>query len=133
MRAIRSSPLQSEINVTPLVDVCLVLLIIFMVVTPVLVTGMPIQLPETRTGDPAAKAPIAISVKEDGSVYIDTLVIRRDELEGELRARRARGVIAPVAVRADKRVPYGEVVDVLDACRAAGFEDVALMSVKRRD
>lgn len=131
MRATRSTQLQSEINVTPLVDVCLVLLIIFMVVTPVIVAGTPIQLPETRTGDASSKKKaIAVTVKDDGTVYIDTLVTRKDRVESELRARHARGESAPIAVRADKRVAYGEVMDVLDACRAAGFEDVSLISLK---
>ncbi|HWW60475.1 MAG TPA: biopolymer transporter ExbD [Thermoanaerobaculia bacterium] len=132
MRAIRSTQLHADINVTPLVDVCLVLLIIFMVVTRVIVAGMPIQLPETRNGEALAKKKaITVTVKDDGTVYIDTLVTRKDQVENELRARHARGETAPIAVRGDKRVPYGEVMDVLDSYRAAGFEDVALISVKR--
>ncbi len=94
MRTAPATSLQSDNNVTPLVDVCLVLLIIFMVVTPMLV-GIPVHLPQTATGDQLANKPIQI------------------------------------IVRADKALPYGEVVSVLDACRKAGFETVGLAGEKQ--
>jgi biopolymer transport protein TolR len=125
------SSLESNINVTPLVDVCLVLLIIFMVVTPMMVSG-PVSLPETAHSLPTgAEKQIEVTVKADGSVYVDTLVLRREELTAALERLQREHPQRKVAVRGDKRVQYGEVADVLDACRAAGFEDVSLISLKR--
>ncbi|HEX6160347.1 MAG TPA: biopolymer transporter ExbD [Thermoanaerobaculia bacterium] len=126
-----SRALQSDINVTPLVDVCLVLLIIFMLVIPAMVNGVDVQLPETRHS-PALDAdnrPFEITIKDDGTVYLEDLVVRQEEVATELQRVHERAASRPVAVRADKRVKYGEVVSVLDACRKAGWEDVGLVSV----
>jgi biopolymer transport protein ExbD len=120
--------LQSEINVTPLVDVCLVLLIIFMVVLPVAVNGVPVQLPETRHREALGGAPLAITVKTDSTVYVGNNVVHRESLAAELQRQHAKKPSRGVAVRADKRVRYGEVVFVLDAARKAGWEDVKLVS-----
>ena len=123
--------LQSEINVTPLVDVCLVLLIIFMVVLPTMVNGIPVQLPETSAKDALESRAFPVTVKEDGTVYLDTLVVRRDEVPAALQRLRATAASRPIAVRADKRVPYGEVASVLAECRDAGWVDVKLVSERR--
>jgi biopolymer transport protein ExbD len=124
--------LHSEINVTPLVDVCLVLLIIFMVVTPMM-TGVPVNLPKSATSEslPDAKRILPITIKEDGTLYVDAVVLRGDQLPDEIRRMHDASPERPVAVRADKTVRYGEVVNVLDACRSAGFRDVGLVSEKR--
>jgi biopolymer transport protein ExbD len=134
MHSPRSDSFESNINVTPLVDVCLVLLIIFMVVIPVIVHGVPVQLPKTKTSGPVpdANRQLPITVKDDGTVFLDTLVIRRDEVRSELERLHAQSPQRPVAVRGDKRVPYGEVVAVLDACRSAGYENVGLISENER-
>ena len=123
--------MQSEINVTPLVDVCLVLLIIFMVVTPLI--GVPVDLPKSATSEslPDAKRAIPITVKADGTVYIDANVVRSEQVSSEVRRMHDASPDRPVAVRADKTVKYGDVVEVLDACRTAGFRDVGLVSEKR--
>ncbi len=128
MRATASRSMQSEINVTPLVDVCLVLLIIFMVVLPTVVNGVPVALPETSSKTALEERALPVTVKEDGTVYVDTMVIRRDELPAALKALRATASARPIAVRADKRVPYGDVAGVLGACRDAGWSDVALVT-----
>jgi biopolymer transport protein TolR len=120
--------LQSEINVTPLVDVCLVLLIIFMVVLPTMVNGVPVALPESSSRTSMEERALPITIKEDGTVYVDTLVIRRDEVPSTLRKLRETAASRPIAVRADKRVEYGEVAGVLGACRDAGWNDVALVT-----
>ena len=117
--------MQSEINVTPLVDICLVLLIIFMVVTP-LFTGVPVHLPQSKTAASLEDRQLPITVNKDATLYIDANVIRREQLEGELQRLHAKNPDRPVLVRGDERVLYGEVVDVLGACRAAGFANVAL-------
>lgn len=128
MRVTSATALQSEINITPLVDVCLVLLIIFMVVTPLMV-GVPVDLPRAGTASEMAKRPLQVTVKSDGTIYVDSAVLRADELLGELQRRRAEHE-RPVVVRADKILSYGEVVRVLDACRDAGFNSVGLAAEK---
>lgn len=130
MRARSATSFQSEINVTPLVDVCLVLLIIFMVVMPVLVNGMAVNLPQTRSGDPMTRT-LPVTIQADGTIYLENMAIRREQLDGELRRIAAAGSSRPVVVRADKELKYGDVAAVLDACRSAGFSEVGLASEKR--
>jgi biopolymer transport protein TolR len=125
------SALQSEINVTPLVDVCLVLLIIFMIVIPTLFEGIPVKLPFGSTSSPTPQQQLAVTVKEDGTVYVDAVVLRKEQLASELQRRHAQAPNRPVGVRGDKLVAYGEVAGVLDSCRAAGFDDVRLITTKR--
>jgi len=129
MRATPASSLQSEINVTPLVVVCLVLLIIFMIVLPTLVQGVPVRLPQSTTAGDLSKRPMQITVNRDGTIYLDSVVIRSEQLESELQ-RRSKQHSRPVVVRADKSLAYGEVIRVLDTCRNAGFESVGLAAEK---
>lgn len=128
MRAAAHSALTSDINVTPLVDVCLVLLIIFMVVTPMIVTGLPVDLPSARTGDPLARQPLQITLTADGNVWLGDSVVRVDELASAL-TREDTG--RPVVLQADRSLPYGKVIEALDRCRAAGFRDVGLAAQPR--
>lgn len=125
-----SRPLASSINVTPFVDVCLVLLIIFMVVTPMLQKGIPVLLPKTESPEktPENEKQLIISVKDDGTVYLGSLVVRSDEVAGELKDIFQRTPDREIAVKGDKRVDYGEVLKVLRACREAGFENVGLIA-----
>jgi len=132
MRAIRSTQLNSEINVTPLVDVCLVLLIIFMVVLPTLVNGVPVQLPETKKTADVEKRTFPVTVKDDGTVYLDQLIVRADEVPSALQRLRATESSRPIALRGDKRVPYGQVVTVLTALRDAGWQEIALVTVEKQ-
>jgi biopolymer transport protein TolR len=131
MRATTHSSLTSDINVTPLVDVCLVLLIIFMVVLPTMVTGIPIQLPQTGANGSAGQQLLTVTIKDDETVYVGDLVVRRDEVPSALQRLRDTAAHRPIGVRADKRVSYGEVVSVLDACRKAGWEDVTLIAARK--
>ena len=123
-----SSSLESNINVTPLVDVCLVLLIIFMVVMPAVVNGVEIKLPKTATSGHLAGEQLKITVKADGTVYLNGLVVRGEQVPAEVQRLHTANTYQSVAVRGDKDVRYGEVVKVLDACRAAGYSDVGLVS-----
>ncbi len=125
----------AEINVTPLVDVMLVLLIIFMVTAPLLVTGVPIDLPDSK-----AKAlknddkPLQISVDARGQVFIDRQPAAADTLTAKLAAiREARGDDARVYVRADRALDYGRVMEVVGEVSAAGFRKVALVSEGKRE
>jgi biopolymer transport protein ExbD len=123
--------LESNINVTPLVDVCLVLLIICMVVVPAL-SGVPVNLPVVN-GEPVPEAQrqLAITVKDDGTVYVGSIVVRAEQVAAEIERIHSESPQRAVAVRGDKRVAYGEVVKVLDACRTAGYYDVRLISQQR--
>lgn len=126
--------LSSDINVTPLVDVCLVLLIIFMVVTPMLQKGVPINLPVTEGPErtPDTDKQLQISVKADNSVYIGPNVVRKEQVKSLLEEIQQRTPDREVAVKGDKLVKYGEVLDVLKACRDVGFNDVGLISQPRK-
>jgi len=126
--------LNSEINVTPLVDVCLVLLIIFMVVTPMLQKGVPVNLPVTEDPEktPDTEKQLQISVKSDGSVYLGPNVIRKDQVESELKNIHDHTPDREIAVKCDKKVKYGDVLDVMKACREVGFNNVGLISQPKR-
>ncbi len=126
--------LNADINVTPLVDVCLVLLIIFMVVTPMLQKGVPINLPVTEDPEktPDTEKQLQISVKADGSVYLGSNVVRKDQVQSELENIHQRTPDREVAVKGDKLVKYGDVLDVLRACREVGFNDVGLIAQPKK-
>ena len=132
MRATSSRSLQSDINVTPLVDVCLVLLIIFMIVLPSMVNGEDVSLPPTTSTASIEDRVLPVTVKEDGSVYVGTMVIRRDDVRSALASLRATDSSRPIAVRADKRVQYGQVLSVLADCRHAGWQDVTLVGMREQ-
>ena len=122
--------LNSEINVTPLVDVCLVLLIIFMVVTPMLQKGVPVNLPVTEEPEktPDSEKQLLISVKADGSVYLGSTVVRKEQVQSELETIHQHTPDREIAVKGDKMVKYGAVLDVLKACREVGFNNVGLIA-----
>jgi biopolymer transport protein TolR len=128
----RRSPVMSEINVTPMVDVMLVLLIIFMVSAPLLTVGVPIDLPQTQASslDQADKQPLAISVNTKGQVFLQDTEIKLDELVPKLKAiTEARGGDDErIYVRGDKSVEYGIVMKVMGRLSAAGFRRVALVT-----
>src|SRR5512140_288313 len=126
--------LNAEINVTPLVDVCLVLLIVFMVVTPMLQKGVPINLPVTEGPErtPDTEKQLQISVKADGSVYLGSTVVRKDQVESELLDIYKRTPDREIAVKGDRAVKYGAVLDVLRACRNVGFNNLGLISQPKK-
>ena len=126
----------AEINVTPMVDVMLVLLIIFMVTAPLLVTGVPIDLPDSKAK--ALKSddtPIQISIDGSGQVFVDKMQVPAATLPAKLaalrEARSGAGDDARVYVRADKGLDYGAVMAVVGEVSAAGFRKVALISDSR--
>lgn len=123
----------SEINVTPMVDVMLVLLIIFMVAAPLLTVGVPIDLPETRAaaleGD---KEPIAISVKSDGTVFIQDTEIPVDELIAKLGAIAENGYEERIYVRGDQDADYGVIMKVMGRINAAGYKRIGLVTLEEQ-
>ena len=127
----RRRPVMSEINVTPMVDVMLVLLIIFMVSAPLLTVGVPIDLPQSqaKTLD-QNKEPLTITVNLNGQVFLQNTEIGVDELVPKLKAiAEARGGLDErIFVRADRKVDYGTVMRVMGRLSAAGFRRVALVT-----
>ncbi len=127
----RRRAVMSEINVTPMVDVMLVLLIIFMVSAPLLTVGVPIDLPQTQAKSlDQDKEPLTVSVKLDGEVFLQNAEIKVDELVPKLQAiTQARGGLDErIYVRGDRKVDYGTVMRVMGRLSAAGFRRVALVT-----
>jgi biopolymer transport protein TolR len=126
----RAAPM-SDINVTPMVDVMLVLLIIFMVSAPLLTVGVPIDLPQSEAKSlDQDKEPLTVSVNDKGEVYLQNSEIKIDELVEKLKAVAAArgGTEARVYVRGDKKVDYGTMMKVMGRLSGAGFHRVALVT-----
>lgn len=127
----RRRSVMSEINVTPMVDVMLVLLIIFMVSAPLLTVGVPIDLPQTQAKSlDQDKEPLTISVNDKGEIYLQNTEIDVDGLVPKLQAiAEARGgTDARIYVRGDRSVNYGTMMRVMGRLSAAGFHRVALVT-----
>jgi biopolymer transport protein TolR len=120
----------AEINVTPFVDVMLVLLIIFMVAAPLLTVGVPVELPKTAAGALPAdqEEPLTVTLTASGSVQIQTTEVARDALVGRLRAIAAERTSDRVFLRADGAVSYSQVMEVMGALNAGGFSNIGLVT-----
>ncbi|MEY8830335.1 protein TolR [Sedimentitalea sp. XS_ASV28] len=125
----RARPM-SEINVTPFVDVMLVLLIIFMVAAPLLTVGVPVELPKTAANalPTDSEEPLTVTITATGEVQIQTTTTPRDGLVGKLRAIAAERETDRVFLRADGRVPYEDVMQIMGALNAGGFSNVGLVT-----
>jgi len=124
-----ASAAMSEINVTPFVDVMLVLMIIFMVAAPMLTVGVPIKLPETSANAmPNEEEPLTITLTKDGLVLIQTTEYSQDELIPKLTAIAAERTNKKVFLRADGALPYEAVAQVMGALNAGGFNDIGLVT-----
>ena len=119
----------SQINVTPFVDVMLVLLIVFMITAPLLTVGVSVDLPKTKAGQLNSKGdPIIVSIKENGEVYIQERVIELSQLLPRLKAISSGNKNLRIYVRGDKSVPYGIVLDTIARIKSSGFKKVALVA-----
>jgi biopolymer transport protein TolR len=130
-RRSRRRPVMAEINVTPMVDVMLVLLIIFMVSAPLLTVGVPLDLPQTQAKSlDQDKNPLTLSVNLKGQVFLNDTEIGIEELVTKLKAiTDARsGLDERIFVRGDKKVDYGTVMKVMGRLSQAGFRRVALVT-----
>ena len=119
----------SDINVTPMVDVMLVLLIVFMVAAPLMTVGVPLDLPKTSaaplTGD---NEPLTISIDGKGAIFLQETSVTAEELVPRLQAIATNGYEQRIFVRADNRIAYGDVMDVMARISSAGFSKVGLVT-----
>ncbi|MFD1199663.1 protein TolR [Brucella gallinifaecis] len=130
----RRKALMSEINVTPFVDVMLVLLIIFMVSAPLLTVGVPIDLPDTQAKSMNADTqPITVSVNNEGRIYIQETEIPIEEVVPKLQAIAKTGYEERIFVRGDKAADYGTVMKVMARISAAGFKNIGLVTLQEQD
>ena len=128
-RRVSARPM-AEINVTPFVDVMLVLLIIFMVAAPLLTVGVPVELPKTAAGALPAdqEEPLTVTITAEGSIQIQTTETPRDQLIARLRGIAAERESDRVFLRADGAVPYLQVMQVMGALNAGGFSNIGLVT-----
>jgi len=130
----RHHGLMSEINVTPMVDVMLVLLIIFVVAAPLLTTGVPIDLPDTQAKPMNSDTqPITVSVDPAGKVFLQETEIPIAEVAPKLEAIAKTGYEERIYVRGDKAADYGTVMKVMARISAAGFKNIGLVTVQEQD
>ena len=128
----RHAPM-SEINVTPFVDVMLVLLIIFMVAAPLLTVGVPIDLPETQAKQLNSETqPITISVNEAGQVYLQETEIGVDEVVPKLKAIAKNGFEERLYVRGDRTTDYGTVMKIMGLLNQAGYKKIGLVTLQEQ-
>ena len=119
----------SEINVTPLVDVMLVLLIVFMVAAPLMTVGVPIQLPKTEAKPlSTSNDPLYVTVQADKTVYLQETKIALGDLTAKLQAVAKAGNDEQIMVRADTSVDYGSVMEVMGVLNAAGYKKIGLVT-----
>lgn len=125
--------LNTDVNVLPLVDVMMVLLVIFMLVAPILSAGIDLKLPEASSSTAEPEDGLRISLGADGQIYFDGKPMLPQRMDGELQSRARENPELPIIVEGDARIDYGVVMDVLDRARIAGLTRVSLATEPRRD
>ena len=118
----------ADINMTPMIDVMLVLLIIFMVAAPMLTTGVDVNLPESRTGRNLDSEALVVTLSRDGRIEFEKKFVLEGVLKAELRKRAGQGRKRPIMIRADHNIPYGRVIAVVDIIREAGYTQVGFVT-----
>jgi biopolymer transport protein TolR len=121
----------AEINMTPMVDAIMVILIIFMITAPMMQRGVEVQLPRAQARQVDVESGIVISMTIEGSVFVGELEVGRDEIEIVLERIKKYGRERPVFVKADKDLPYGSVLDVIAQVKRAGIYNVGLITSNR--
>jgi biopolymer transport protein TolR len=128
-RGRRGRRLIGEINVTPFVDVMLVLLIIFMIAAPLLTVGVPVDLPKTEAKSlPSEQEPLSISILTSGQVYLQNEVVAYDQLLPRLTSLAGTGYDRRIFIRAAETAPYGIVMQVMARVNAAGYRNLGLVT-----
>jgi biopolymer transport protein TolR len=129
----RANPPMSEINVTPFVDVMLVLLIVFMVTAPMLTVGVPVNLPETNADSlPDDNEPLTVSINAKGEIFVQDTRVGYDDLVPKLLAISKNRTDTRIYVRGDKNLNYGRVIDIMGNLSGNGFTKVALITETKR-
>ena len=128
----RFGPSLSDINVTPLVDVILVLLIIFMVTAPMMTRGIDVRLPKTESGSDATEQRLVVSIDSDNTVYLNDRPVNVNLLTDRLKTEIKSTGIDFVFLRADQAVPYGRVMVVMDQIKKAGADRVGMVTQPAR-
>ena len=119
----------SEINVTPFVDVMLVLLVVFMITAPLLTVGVPIDLPKTAASTlQGSEEPLTVSINDKGKIYLQKTLVKQEELVARMLAISENLTSRRIFVRGDRLVDYGTVMEVMGSLNAAGFNKVALVT-----
>ncbi|MDD9951169.1 MAG: biopolymer transporter ExbD [Zetaproteobacteria bacterium] len=119
----------AEINIVPLVDIMLVLLVVFMVAAPLSISGIQVKLPESNAGgQAAAEGPVILSIDAQGSFFLDKLKVPEQELEGRLQAIFKSREQKSLYIRADKQVIYFHVVDAMTAAKKAGVRKLSVLT-----
>ncbi len=125
----KKNKIMSQINVTPFVDVMLVLLIVFMITAPLLTVGVSVDLPKTKASQLNSKGdPIVVSIKQNGELFIQERAIESLQLLPRLKAISSGNKNLRIYVRGDKNVPYGIVLDTIAKIKSSGFKKVALVA-----
>ncbi len=121
----------SEINVTPFVDVMLVLLIVFMVTAPLLTVGVPVDLPQTEARPlPDDNQPIEITIDQNGAIFLGDTPVGMAELVARLQAITSNRLDARIYVRGDASLSYGRIMEIVGAINGAGYSKVALVGTR---
>lgn len=124
-----NSRLKSEINITPLVDVMLVLLIVFMIAAPLLSVGVPVNLPKTEAKSLSSqKDPLTVTIDSNGKVFIQEKEIAFDQLAMKLNAISENGYKEKIYIRGDRSADYGKILKVMAQINTAGFENIGLVT-----
>jgi biopolymer transport protein TolR len=119
----------AEINVTPFVDVMLVLLTVFIVTAPLLTVGVPVDLPKTKAQALGQdREPLSVTVRRDGRIFLQNVPVSEDELVAKLQAISSNGYDQRIFVRGDQSVDYGRVMQVMATINAAGFTHIGLVT-----
>ena len=128
----RRRPPMSQINVTPFVDVMLVLLVIFMITAPLLTVGVEVDLPKADSPPlPGDDEPLSVTVARDGTTYLQETEVTVDELIPKLKAITERRPDVRIFIRGDQEIAYGRVMEVMGALNRAGFNNLALVTEPR--
>ena len=124
----RSSQAMSEINITPFVDVVLVLLIIFLITAPMMIRGIDVNVPKTTTRGPQTEERLIITLTKDRIIYLGDQPATPYKVESALMSLYRRNPQAAIYIRADSQVPYGEVVKVMDLAKKIGMDKVGIIT-----
>ena len=128
-KIIRKKKPISTINVTPLVDVMLVLLIVFMITAPLLTVGVPVDLPKSKVGQLNADSdPLIITLNKEGKIFLQEVKVKKEELLVRLKSIAGINKKSRIFVRGDSQIVYGEVLKLMGIIQSAGYERVALVA-----